>query len=123
MTEKWYNSSGPIFSADGKHLYFNSDRDFNPTYGSLGGTIPTIISAASIWLSSQPTPLAAPPHRRRDPLLPPRAPTRVLQPFRPQWWIPTAFRAASSCSPTATATTHPSMPTARAMCGIRRAAV
>ncbi len=36
VTEKWYNSSGPIFSADGKYLYFNSDRDFNPTYGSLG---------------------------------------------------------------------------------------
>lgn len=35
VTEKWYNSSGPIFSADGKYLYFNSDRDFNPTYGSL----------------------------------------------------------------------------------------
>ena len=35
VTEKWYNSSSPIFSADGKYLYFNSDRDFNPTYGSL----------------------------------------------------------------------------------------
>lgn len=35
VTEKWYNSSSPVFSADGKYLYFNSDRDFNPTYGSL----------------------------------------------------------------------------------------
>ncbi len=35
VTEKWYNSSSPKFSADGKYLYFMSDRDFNPTYGSL----------------------------------------------------------------------------------------
>lgn len=35
ITEKWYNSSSPIFSADGKYLFFNSDRDFSPTYGSL----------------------------------------------------------------------------------------
>lgn len=35
VTEKWYNSSSPLFSEDGKYLYFMSDRDFNPTYGSL----------------------------------------------------------------------------------------
>jgi len=34
-TEKWYNSSSPIFSADGRYLIFEADRDFNPTYGSL----------------------------------------------------------------------------------------
>ncbi|MCM1028146.1 MAG: PDZ domain-containing protein [Pseudoflavonifractor sp.] len=55
-TEKWYNSSSPIFSADGKYLYFNSDRDFNPTYGSLewnhvynslGGLYMTLLSAST----------------------------------------------------------------------------
>lgn len=35
VTEKWYNSSSPIFSSDGKYLFFSSARDFNPTYGSL----------------------------------------------------------------------------------------
>lgn len=35
VTEKWYDSSSPMFSADGKYLFFNSARDFNPTYGSL----------------------------------------------------------------------------------------
>lgn len=35
MTDKWYNSSSPVFSADGKYLIFSSARDFNPTYGSL----------------------------------------------------------------------------------------
>lgn len=35
VTEKWYNSGAPMFSADGKYLFFTSERDFNPTYGSL----------------------------------------------------------------------------------------
>ena len=35
VTDKWYNSSSPAFSTDGKYLIFSSARDFNPTYGSL----------------------------------------------------------------------------------------
>ena len=35
VTEKWYNSSSPAFSTDGKYLVFESDRDFNPVYGRL----------------------------------------------------------------------------------------
>ena len=35
ITEKWYNSSSPAFSTDGKYLVFESDRDFNPIYGRL----------------------------------------------------------------------------------------
>lgn len=35
VTEKWYSSSSPTFSTDGKYLLFSSDRDFNPTYGQL----------------------------------------------------------------------------------------
>ncbi len=35
VTEKWYNSSAPVFSTDGKYLVFESDRDFNPIYGRL----------------------------------------------------------------------------------------
>ncbi|MBE6287892.1 MAG: protease [Mediterranea massiliensis] len=35
VTEKWYNSSSPVFSEDGKYLIFTSARDFNPTYGQL----------------------------------------------------------------------------------------
>ncbi len=35
VTEKWYNSSSPAFSTDGKYLVFESDRDFNPIYGHL----------------------------------------------------------------------------------------
>lgn len=34
VTDTWYNSSQPEFSPDGKLLYFISERDFNPTYGS-----------------------------------------------------------------------------------------
>ncbi|MDR0938965.1 MAG: PDZ domain-containing protein [Mediterranea sp.] len=35
VTDKWYSSDDPIFSSDGKYLIFTSNRDFNPTYGSL----------------------------------------------------------------------------------------
>jgi tricorn protease len=32
-TDGWYASSDPCFSADGKYLFFVSDRDFNPIFG------------------------------------------------------------------------------------------
>lgn len=34
VTDKWYTSHSPMFSSDGKYLFFTSNRDFNPTYGS-----------------------------------------------------------------------------------------
>ncbi len=34
VTDKWYDSSSPVFSADGKYLVFTSARDFNPVYSS-----------------------------------------------------------------------------------------
>jgi tricorn protease len=34
VTDKWYESSSPVFSADGKYLVFSSARDFEPIYGS-----------------------------------------------------------------------------------------
>ncbi len=35
VTDKWYESYSPVFSADGKYLVFASARDFNPTYGTF----------------------------------------------------------------------------------------
>ncbi|MDI6698028.1 MAG: PDZ domain-containing protein [Candidatus Saccharicenans sp.] len=32
ITDNWYSSYSPCFSADGKYLFFVSDRDFNPVY-------------------------------------------------------------------------------------------
>jgi tricorn protease len=32
VTDMWYASSGPVFSGDGKCLYFISNRDFNPLF-------------------------------------------------------------------------------------------
>lgn len=34
VTDKWYSSGNPVFSPDGKYLYFVSARDFNPTYSA-----------------------------------------------------------------------------------------
>ncbi|BBM86403.1 S41 family peptidase [Candidatus Uabimicrobium amorphum] len=31
-TSKWYNARGPVFSDDGKYLFFVSQRNFSPTY-------------------------------------------------------------------------------------------
>ena len=33
VTDGWFDSGEPAFSADGKYLFFVSDRTFNPTYG------------------------------------------------------------------------------------------
>jgi tricorn protease len=33
VTDGWFDSGGPAFGADGKYLFFISDRTFNPTYG------------------------------------------------------------------------------------------
>lgn len=35
VTDKWYSSSSPVFSTDGKYLIFSSNRNFEPEYGSL----------------------------------------------------------------------------------------
>ena len=35
VTERWYNSSGPVFSSDGKYLIFSSDRDISPQYNRV----------------------------------------------------------------------------------------
>ena len=35
VTERWYDSGSPIFSQDGKYLFFTSARDFNPTYSQV----------------------------------------------------------------------------------------
>ena len=57
VTERWYNSSSPVFSADGKYLIFSSDRDIHPQYSrvewnfTLGNT-----SAAYIALLAADTP-------------------------------------------------------------------
>ncbi len=32
VTDGWYDASGPVFSSDGKYLFFTSNRDFNPVY-------------------------------------------------------------------------------------------
>lgn len=32
VTDGWFGSGSPVFSPDGKYLYFTSQRDFNPTY-------------------------------------------------------------------------------------------
>lgn len=34
VTDKWYKSSGPMFSRDGKYIIFTSARDFDPIYSS-----------------------------------------------------------------------------------------
>jgi tricorn protease len=35
VTDGWYTVSQPVFSTDGKYLFFVSNRDFNPTYSAV----------------------------------------------------------------------------------------
>ncbi|MCX6244007.1 MAG: PDZ domain-containing protein [Bacteroidetes bacterium] len=32
VTDSWYDAGSPVFSSDGKYLFFTSNRDFNPIY-------------------------------------------------------------------------------------------
>ena len=60
VTERWYNSSGPVFSTDGKYLIFSSDRDINPQYSRIewNFTLGNMGSAYLALLSSDtPNPL------------------------------------------------------------------
>jgi tricorn protease len=34
VTDEWYDCGGPVFSDDGKYLFFISSRDFNPVYSN-----------------------------------------------------------------------------------------
>lgn len=33
VTDEWYTSYGPVFSPDGKYLFFGSSRDYSPIFG------------------------------------------------------------------------------------------
>ncbi|MBK8955108.1 MAG: PDZ domain-containing protein [Saprospiraceae bacterium] len=35
VTEYWFQSNSPVFSTDGKYLFFTSERSFNPRYNNL----------------------------------------------------------------------------------------
>lgn len=35
VTDGWFESNAPVFSSDGKYLFFVSNRSFSPTYGQL----------------------------------------------------------------------------------------
>lgn len=35
ITETWFQSYNPVFSSDGKYIYFVSERTFNPSYNNL----------------------------------------------------------------------------------------
>ena len=35
VTDKWYSSSNPVFSEDGKYLFFTSSKDINATYSAF----------------------------------------------------------------------------------------
>ncbi len=35
VTDGWFDSYAPVFSSDGKYLFFVSNRSFSPTYGQL----------------------------------------------------------------------------------------
>lgn len=35
VTERWYNSSSPVFSTDGRYLIFSCDRDLDPIYSRI----------------------------------------------------------------------------------------
>jgi tricorn protease len=51
LTSGYYSDADPVFSADGKYLFFSTDRNFTPKYSNYQGT----------WIYNNPTLLAAIP--------------------------------------------------------------
>ena len=56
-TRGYLNNAQPVFDPDGKYLFYASDRDFNPIYGSFDNT----------WTYANPTRLVAVPLRKDVP--------------------------------------------------------
>ena len=57
ITEKWYDSGSPVFSQDGRYLFFTSARDLNPTYSSVEWNYAyTNMSALYVAILSKDTP-------------------------------------------------------------------
>lgn len=57
VTEKWYDSSSPAFSTDGKYLFFISNRDLSPIYSRIEWDYAyTNMSAAYMVMLSKDTP-------------------------------------------------------------------
>ena len=57
ITEKWYDSGSPMFSQDGRYLFFTSARDLNPTYSSVEWNYAyTNMSALYVAILSKDTP-------------------------------------------------------------------
>ncbi|MFI3315516.1 MAG: PDZ domain-containing protein, partial [Rikenellaceae bacterium] len=74
ITDRWYSSSSPVFSQDGKYIVFSSSRDFNPTYGqtewnhtysNMGGVYFAILDSntPSPFLESDASSLASTPKK------------------------------------------------------------
>ncbi|MCR5277769.1 MAG: PDZ domain-containing protein [Bacteroidales bacterium] len=63
VTERWYNSSSPRFSADGKYLFFISDRDLSPIYSRVEWDYAyTSMSAMYMTMLAADTPSPLLPH-------------------------------------------------------------
>lgn len=79
VTDKWYSSSDPVFSGDGKYLFFTSERDFNPVYSQTEWNH-AYVDMSRIYLvplaKDTPSPLAPVDDKVKEPekVTPPPAP-------------------------------------------------
>lgn len=74
VTEKWYDSSSPIFSSDGRYIIFTSERDFNPTYGQTEWNhVYNRMGGVYIALLDKSTPSPLLPSDDKDPVKAPEA--------------------------------------------------
>ncbi len=65
VTDPWYGSYGPVFSGDGKYLFFISNRNFNPTYGDTEFDF-TYKDMARIYLVTLARGTPSPPFKPND---------------------------------------------------------
>lgn len=61
VTDKWYNSMSPVFSEDGKYLFFVSNKNISATYSSLewNASFSTSANVFAVPLAADTAPLTA----------------------------------------------------------------
>ncbi len=93
VTDRWYNAGSPLFSADGKYLIFNADRDINPTYSRIEWNFAvTSMSGVYMAMLAKDTP---------SPLLPEDAVSSISAPAEPAADKPDGGKKAKTGKPAA----------------------
>jgi tricorn protease len=84
VTNPWHSSYNPVFSQDGKYLFFVSNRDFNPIYSHTEWNHAYVDMAKIYFVTLQ--------KELRNPLLPDNSPIKIQKDEEPKFQKATNIR-------------------------------